>query len=857
MTDSRHSESPSSPQNHSNLPGSGASNVMNLAGGNQYDSLSYLMQPATSRFIPPLNMAPIFPPGMKPATKPIGIASGTDLGPPMFQIPLNLGPPSSGLQKIQPVATSMISHASLPSMNPIFLSTAPTPQMYNPGHTSMTRPFVMPYPTHFSPALQPNLPAMDTAASKSATKLLPSSMPLSPSPPLQPSNKKHPSKSTSRPSSTLSTQKSIYSASESSSAFTSDTSVNSVVGNAAPSDNKGDTASKKNAVHDSQHVWGSGVPDDINSKSNNSVSHGPFHKTPANFGRSSNDNEDSRESRSDVCTSGVPASSSSDTSKFDPNQLLSFYNNVKKEPGMKQVNAVNKDRSMQDSKEIVRKTLGLPSDGSVSSSERTWSTEMTRSTNTSVSSEAPTPTQPTASTSVRNVSNVGRSLQASKQQQAYTTHDLSDDADKVGSKGVLHAQKPVVSTAVSSSSMSIAHPYYSKPTTANSPSTSVAALPVNSSKLQHPASYNMGTNSVGTPSTSSSSNSTSGPNLSFSSNAFSLPHSPRPSGGQGSAVLSPVSTPPRPSILRKRPNDKRSEPLSPSSSRQNPLSALSLPVDQMRSGSDSNLSSNEASEVLSPRKKPRKQNMMTTEDHFAGSIPECAMDGVTSLTCNNEDVPPSPDRSRSSSPVESCEGEQREKLAPVQPLLGEHRDFESNLRLLAEMKRPPVMGGYRVNTKATHNHFWRYSDFRVKEQSKPSVMSIAQKKNARLRVKGWRVGRVNEHMDTMVSNEEEVKETVSTALSCFRRLVDETANSPPSANHLSQSSSPVQNSSLVEVVQGNFDRSNNIVSCIRQTQGVLQKILNHKSKALELVQKCAPDTFNLETLANRTQNFTK
>ena len=35
------------------------------------------------------------------------------------------------------------------------------------------------------------------------------------------------------------------------------------------------------------------------------------------------------------------------------------------------------------------------------------------------------------------------------------------------------------------------------------------------------------------------------------------------------------------------------------------------------------------------------------------------------------------------------------------------------------------------------------------------------------------------------------------------------------------------------------------------------QILNHKSKALELVQKCAPDTFNLETLANRTQNFTK
>ena len=47
-------------------------------------------------------------------------------------------------------------------------------------------------------------------------------------------------------------------------------------------------------------------------------------------------------------------------------------------------------------------------------------------------------------------------------------------------------------------------------------------------------------------------------------------------------------------------------------------------------------------------------------------------------------------------------------------LLAFFSDFESSLRLLAALKRPPVLAGYRVNSKATQNHFWRYSDFKVK-----------------------------------------------------------------------------------------------------------------------------------------------
>ena len=36
------------------------------------------------------------------------------------------------------------------------------------------------------------------------------------------------------------------------------------------------------------------------------------------------------------------------------------------------------------------------------------------------------------------------------------------------------------------------------------------------------------------------------------------------------------------------------------------------------------------------------------------------------------------------------------------------------------------------------------------EQSKPSVVSIAKKRNTILRVKGWRIGRISEDLDKMV-----------------------------------------------------------------------------------------------------------
>ena len=44
------------------------------------------------------------------------------------------------------------------------------------------------------------------------------------------------------------------------------------------------------------------------------------------------------------------------------------------------------------------------------------------------------------------------------------------------------------------------------------------------------------------------------------------------------------------------------------------------------------------------------------------------------------------------------------------------------------------------------------------EQSKPTVFSIAQKRNSRLRVKGWRVGRINDQLESMVRHNDGPRE---------------------------------------------------------------------------------------------------
>ena len=126
----------------------------------------------------------------------------------------------------------------------------------------------------------------------------------------------------------------------------------------------------------------------------------------------------------------------------------------------------------------------LPSsllDGSASSTQHTWSTDETRNTNTNVQSDPPAPSLPTNSGVNQPVPTLGQSSQVFKQQ---TSLDSVTEVDKGTTLTHPQTHRPaVVSTPASTSAGHPLHP--TKPASVNSPNTSVAALPLNSSKLPH------------------------------------------------------------------------------------------------------------------------------------------------------------------------------------------------------------------------------------------------------------------------------------------------------------------------------------------------------------------------------------
>ena len=238
---------------------------------------------------------------------------------------LNLGPPSSGLQKHPQVASSMISPASLPSMTPVFLSgaAAPTP-MYNPVHTSMSRPFMVPFQAHIPAGLNPTLSSLDANTPKTMNKLMSGTLSLSPSPPLQPTGKKHPSKVASRVSSSTSSQKistlSTHSTTDGgNSAVQNEAPTNSFVGNNTQVDDKSESVTKTNALHEVHHPRETKVAGSVKGyvKNTNSVDHNSSYRISANSNSMQNEDEDCEEGKPGTESGASVGTRTSEASKCE------------------------------------------------------------------------------------------------------------------------------------------------------------------------------------------------------------------------------------------------------------------------------------------------------------------------------------------------------------------------------------------------------------------------------------------------------------------------------------------------------------------------------------------------------------
>lgn len=198
-----------------------------------------------------------------------------------------------------------------------------------------------------------------------------------------------------------------------------------------------------------------------------------------------------------------------------------------------------------------------------------------------------------------------------------------------------------------------------------------------------------------------------------------------------------------------------------------------------------------SSEAASPRKKPRKQNVVATEDKFGSNV-------------NME-----PD-----SPTDE------EKKA-------KQDEADEDLKFIL-LKRPKIsiVANYKINTKAAHNHFQRYSDVKAKEERKPSIQEIASQKGIIQRANGWRVQHIAGQMDELIAAEQEV-------LKKMGEIREKIPKMKPGQKTKFQDDLVMLN----ELLQGNIQRSQLVVEQLGDSRKSMIKVLDHRPRVMDIIQK--------------------
>ncbi|XP_015749091.1 PREDICTED: histone deacetylase complex subunit SAP130-like [Acropora digitifera] len=184
------------------------------------------------------------------------------------------------------------------------------------------------------------------------------------------------------------------------------------------------------------------------------------------------------------------------------------------------------------------------------------------------------------------------------------------------------------------------------------------------------------------------------------------------------------------------------------------------------------------SDAASPRKKPRKQNVVATEDKYGSNV-------------NME-----PD-----SPVSE------EKTVKTE-------EADEDLKFIL-MKRPriSIVANYKINTKAAHNHFQRYSDVKAKEERKPSIQEIASQKGVVQRANGWRIQHIAGQIDELITAEQEVLKKMGE----FREKIPKVK---PGQKTKFQDDLVMLN----ELLQGNIQRSQLVVEQLGDSRKSMVKV---------------------------------
>ncbi|CAL4085342.1 unnamed protein product [Meganyctiphanes norvegica] len=241
---------------------------------------------------------------------------------------------------------------------------------------------------------------------------------------------------------------------------------------------------------------------------------------------------------------------------------------------------------------------------------------------------------------------------------------------------------------------------------------------------------------------------------------------------------------------------------------------------------------------LSPRKKPRKQQLMGNElqearsseddiDHPPLKKNKRDMDHINQDGCmSDEDLADGWEeeighsRGHSRSGGGSNNNDRHNSSNADRPANG--------IVLLTNRPQMSLINSVRQNWKPRHNHFARHSDVRPKDEKKQTVNEIANQKLALQRVNGWKVVHLGGQVEDLVDLESEVVDQLQMLLSSLEKRTHHRKPYKEFDKDVNR---------LSELVKANVQRSKIIKDQMTEARTQMHKLFDHKTKIVDIMTK--------------------
>ncbi|KAJ9583258.1 hypothetical protein L9F63_022391 [Diploptera punctata] len=195
---------------------------------------------------------------------------------------------------------------------------------------------------------------------------------------------------------------------------------------------------------------------------------------------------------------------------------------------------------------------------------------------------------------------------------------------------------------------------------------------------------------------------------------------------------------------------------------------------------------------MSPRKKPRKQQLTGNELHEP-KFSEDEMEFISEEKIKKE--------------VKEETEESEDKV------------------YLAKRRNMCLINSYRHTWKSRHNHFLRYSDVKPKDERRPTVTDLANQKQVVQKLNGWKIHHLSTQMEDLKAVGLQVFEKLSAMLKVMEKRTGKEFEKD--INRVN------------ELIKGNMQRSKVIKDGMQEAKCQVMKIFEHKSHVADIISRCA------------------